>query len=477
MGDPRGFLKVERAKEKEAPAAERVAHYREFAVPVSPEQLKAQASRCMDCGIPFCHKGCPLGNLIPEWNDYVYRGRMDDAARALEETNNFPEVTGRVCPAPCEGSCTLNIDNNPVSIKVVEKNIAEYVAHKGYEPRAASAKTGKRVVVIGSGPAGLAASQQLARAGHGVVLLEKADRIGGLLRYGIPDFKLEKSVIDARMQQLAAEGVEFRTGVNAGVDAGTTAADLRRDFDAIVIAVGAREPRMLPVPGADLAGVYAAMTFLEQSNRRVAGDVVTANEAILATGKHVVVIGGGDTGSDCVGTSIRQGAKSVTQVELMPKPSLVRRPENPWPEWPQILRTSSSQDEGCERDWAVMTKELVGDGGVVRQLRAERIEMAGGQIRSLEGQTVDLPADLVLLAMGFTGPEKLALVDDLGLAKDARGNVASDPTGATNVPGVFTAGDCNRGQSLVVWAIADGRRVAASVHAFLSARGASEAAE
>jgi glutamate synthase (NADPH) small chain len=477
MGDPRGFLKVERAKEKEAPAAERVAHYREFTVPVSQEQLKAQASRCMDCGIPFCHKGCPLGNLIPEWNDYVYRGRMDDAANALEETNNFPEVTGRVCPAPCEGSCTLNIDNNPVSIKVVEKNIAEYVVQRGYVPRIAANKTSKRVAVVGSGPAGLAAAQQLAREGHAVVLFEKTDRIGGLLRYGIPDFKLEKTLIDQRMKQLEAEGVEFRTGVNVGVDAGTTAEDLRRDFDAIVIAVGAREPRLLPVPGAELAGVYPAMKFLEQSNRRVAGDAIPEAEAILATGKHVVVIGGGDTGSDCVGTSIRHGAKSVTQIELMPKPSLVRRPENPWPEWPQVLRTSSSQEEGCERDWAVMTKELVGEGGVVKHLRAQRIEMAGGQMRPLEGQTVDLPADLVLLAMGFTGPEKLRLVEDLGLAKDARGNIASDPHGATNVTGVFTAGDCNRGQSLVVWAIADGRRVAASVHGFLTARGATEAAE
>jgi glutamate synthase (NADPH/NADH) small chain len=475
MGDPRGFLKVERAKEKEAPAAERVSHYREFTVSVSEEQLKSQASRCMDCGVPFCHKGCPLGNLIPEWNDYVYRGRMDDAANALEQTNNFPEVTGRVCPAPCEGSCTLNIDNNPVSIKLVEKNIAEYVDKRGYEPRIAANKTGKRVAVIGSGPAGLAAAQQLAREGHAVVLFEKADRVGGLLRYGIPDFKLEKSVIDRRVKQLEAEGVELRTGVNVGED--VTAEELRKQFDAIVITVGARAPRLLPVPGSELAGVYPAMRFLEQSNRRVAGDAFAEGEAILATGKHVVVIGGGDTGSDCVGTSIRQGAKSVTQIELMPKPSLVRRPENPWPEWPQVLRTSSSQEEGCERDWAVMTKELVGDGGVVKHLRAQRIEVAGGQMRPIDGQTVDLPADLVLLAMGFTGPEKLRLVADLGLALDARGNIASDGRGATNVPGVFTAGDCNRGQSLVVWAIADGRRVAAGVHAYLSGAGASVAAE
>jgi glutamate synthase (NADPH/NADH) small chain len=475
MGDPRGFLKVERAKEKEAPAAERVAHYREFTAPVSEEQLKSQASRCMDCGVPFCHKGCPLGNLIPEWNDYVYRGRMDDAANALEQTNNFPEVTGRVCPAPCEGSCTLNIDNNPVSIKLVEKNIAEYVDKRGYVPRIAAQKTGKRVAVIGSGPAGLAAAQQLAREGHAVVLFEKADRVGGLLRYGIPDFKLEKSVIDRRVKQLEAEGVELRTGVNVGED--VTAEELRKQFDAIVITVGARAPRLLPVPGAELAGVFPAMHFLEQSNRRVAGDAIAEGEAILATGKHVVVIGGGDTGSDCVGTSIRQGARSVTQIELMPKPSLVRRPENPWPEWPQVLRTSSSQEEGCERDWAVMTKELVGDGGVVKHLRAQRIEMAGGQMRPIDGQTVDLPADLVLLAMGFTGPEKLRLVSDLGLALDARGNIASDGRGATNVPGVFAAGDCNRGQSLVVWAIADGRRVAAGVHAFLSGAGASQAAE
>lgn len=467
MGDPRGFLKVERAKEKEAPAGDRVGHYREFTVPATPEQVKAQASRCMDCGIPFCHKGCPLGNLIPEWNDLVYRGRMDDAAKALEQTNNFPEVTGRICPAPCEGSCVLNIDNNAVSIKTVEKAIAEHVVKQGYVPQVAEQKTGKRVAVIGSGPAGLAAAQQLARAGHTVVLFEKTDRIGGLLRYGIPDFKLEKSVIDTRMAQMAAEGVEFRTGVNVGVDIG--AAELRAQFDAILFAVGAREPRLLTVPGADLAGVYPAMEFLEQSNRRVAGDTIAERDAILATGKHVLVIGGGDTGSDCVGTSIRQGAKSVTQIELMPKPSLVRRPENPWPEWPQVLRTSSSQEEGCERDWAVMTKELVGEGGTVKHLRAQRIEIAGGQIRPIEGAPVDLPADLVLLAMGFTGPEKLQIVDDLGLARDARGNIASDVRGATNVPGVFAAGDCNRGQSLVVWAIADGRRVAAAVDAYLNA--------
>lgn len=465
MGDPRGFLKVERAKEKEAPAAERVGHYREFTVPATPEQVKAQAARCMDCGIPFCHKGCPLGNLIPEWNDLVYRGRMDDAARALEETNNFPEVTGRICPAPCEGACVLNIDNNAVSIKTVEKAIAEHVVKQGYVPQIAKQKTSRRVAIVGSGPAGLAAAQQLARQGHAAVLFEKSDRVGGLLRYGIPDFKLEKHVLDTRMAQMAAEGVEFRTGVDVGVD--VTADELLREYDAVVLAVGAREPRVLSVPGAELAGVYPAMTFLEQSNRRVAGDVIPASEAIVATGKHVIVIGGGDTGSDCVGTSIRQGAASVTQIELMPKPSLVRRPENPWPEWPQVLRTSSSQEEGCDRDWAVMTKELAGEGGVVKTLKAQRIEIAGGQIRPLEGAPVELPADLVLLAMGFVGPEKLKVIDDLGLTRDARGNIASDAAGSTNVRGVFTAGDCNRGQSLVVWAIADGRRVAASVDAYL----------
>ena len=475
MGDPRGFLKVDRAKERDAPVGERVGHFREFAVPATRDEVSAQASRCMDCGVPFCHRGCPLGNLIPEWNELVTRGRFEEAARSLAETNNFPEVTGRVCPAPCEASCTLNIENTPVSIKLVEKSLAEYVAKSGYVPRLPSVRTGKRVAVVGSGPAGLAAAQELARTGHVVVVFERDDRVGGLLRYGIPDFKLEKAVIDLRLRQLEAEGVEFRTGVDVGVD--VTADELRRTFDAIVIAVGAREPRMLDVPGARLAGVHPAMVFLAQANRRAAGDVIPEAESIVASGKHVVVIGGGDTGSDCVGTSVRQGARSITQLELMPRPSLVRRPENPWPEWPLILRTSSSQEEGCMRDWAVLTTELVGEGGAVARLRAQRVELAGGSLRALEGQTVELPADLVFLALGFSGPERLRLTDDLGLARDRRGNLVTDGTGATSVPGVFAAGDCNRGQSLVVWAIADGRRVAAGVNTFLATARERDAAE
>jgi glutamate synthase (NADPH/NADH) small chain len=465
MGNPRGFLTTERAKEREAPVDERVQHYREFSEKPAKEELEAQAGRCMDCGIPFCHQGCPLGNLIPEWNDLVYRGRMDEAARSLLSTNNFPEITGRVCPAPCEASCTLNIDESPVTIKLVEKSIAAHIFEHAMDPCPAAQKSGKRVAVVGSGPAGLAAAQQLARAGHDVTVFERDDRIGGLLRYGIPDFKLEKHVIDRRLAQMEAEGVVFKTGVNVGVDVDGDA--LRRDFDAVLLAGGARAPRDLPVPGRELSGIHFAMTFLTQSNKRVAGDAIPESEALLATDKHVVVIGGGDTGSDCVGTSIRHRAKSVVQLELLPKPPLARMPQNPWPEWPLVLRTSSSQEEGCERDWAVMTKGFVGEAGHVTALRAVRVQREGFSFKEVPGTEFELPADLVLLAMGFVGPEKAGLVEQLGLSLDARGNVVTTATGATNVPGVFAAGDMSRGQSLVVWAIADGRRVAAGVDAHL----------
>ena len=468
MADPRGFLKVKRKKPQERPAAERIADYAEFVVEPPEADVRAQASRCMDCGIPFCHEGCPLGNVIPEFNDLVYRGRMAEAVHVLHSTNNFPEVTGRICPAPCEASCVLNIDDVPVTIKDVERTIARAAIEEGLgglAPVIAPGRTGKRVAVVGSGPAGLAAAQQLARAGHDVTVLERDDRLGGLLRYGIPDFKLEKGVLDLRLAQMRAEGCSFEVGFDAR---GT---DLLARYDAVVLCMGARTPRDLPVPGHELEGVCLAMDFLVQQNRRVAGDAALPNGElpILATGKHVVVIGGGDTGSDCVGTSNRQRAASVSQLELMPKPSLVRMPENPWPSWPLVLRTSSSQEEGCERDFSVMTKAFVADasGKRVAKIAAARAELAGGIVREIPGSDFEIPCELALLAMGFTGPEHGGLITELGLALDARGNVVTDAAGATSVPRVFAAGDVSRGQSLVVWAIADGRRGAAGVDARL----------
>jgi glutamate synthase (NADPH/NADH) small chain len=471
MGDPKGFLKVSRVEEDERAIDARVHDWRELVIPADPEQVRTQASRCMDCGIPFCHQGCPLGNLIPEWNDLVYRGRLDEAVRRLLATNNFPEVTGRVCPAPCEAACVLNIRDEPVTIKTMERTIADHAftawrsGGTALRPEPSTERTGKRVAVVGSGPAGLAATQQLARAGHDVVLFERDDRIGGLLRYGIPDFKMEKDIIDARMQQMQAEGVTFRAGVAVGLD--VRGEQLLHEFDAVVLALGARAPRDLPVPGRDLPGVHFAMEFLVQQNRRLAGDTVSEDVAILANGKHVIVIGGGDTGSDCVGTSVRQGAKSVTQLELMPKPALVRLPNNPWPEWPLVLRTSSSQEEGAERDWAVSTRSFRGEGGRVVSLEASRVVLEGGKIKPLPGGDLSLPCDLALLAMGFVGPERAGIVEQLGVALDPRGNVRTEANGATSVPGVFAAGDTSRGQSLVVWAIADGRRVAAGVDQWL----------
>jgi glutamate synthase (NADPH) small chain len=477
MGDPKGFLKVSREEEDDRGIDERVHDWREIIVPFPADQVKAQASRCMDCGIPFCHQGCPLGNLIPEWNDLVYRGRLDEATRRLLATNNFPEVTGRVCPAPCEASCVLNIRDEPVTIKTIERTIADYgFGHDSLQPHPAAVRTGKRVAVVGSGPAGMACAQQLARAGHDVVLFERDDRIGGLLRYGIPDFKMEKGIIDRRIDQMKAEGVTFRTGVDVGRvatangtgrEATATADDLRREFDAVVITTGSRTPRDLPIPGRDLGGVHFAMEFLEQQNRRIASDAADESRAILATGKHVIVIGGGDTGSDCVGTSIRQGALSVTQLELMPKPALVRVPANPWPEWPLILRTSSSQEEGADRDWAVSTQAFRGENERVVGLEASRVVFEGGKMSRVPGTELVLPCGLALLAMGFVGPERPGLLEQLGVALDGRGNVRTDASGATSVPGVFAAGDAARGQSLVVWAIADGRRVAAGTDAWL----------
>jgi glutamate synthase (NADPH/NADH) small chain len=466
MGDPRGFLRVPRADEEERPVDERVRDWREVVVGSSDAEVRAQASRCMDCGVPFCHQGCPLGNLVPEWNELVHAGKLDEASRRLLETNNFPEVTGRVCPAPCETSCVLNIRDEPVTIKAIERAIADHIVSAGaFRPQTAPVLTGQRVAVVGSGPAGLAAAQQLARSGHAVVVFERDDRIGGLLRYGIPDFKLEKRVIDGRVAQMRAEGVSFRLGVAAGLD--VRGDQLLHEFDAVVLAVGARAPRDLPIAGRELRGIHFAMEYLVQQNRRVAGEHVDDGRAILAGGKRVVVVGGGDTGSDCVGTAIRQGARSVVQLELMPRPSLVRLPSNPWPEWPLVLRSSTSHEEGADRDWALSTTAFRGDAGRVAGIEAVRVRLEAGRPKRLEGTELSIPCELVLLAMGFVGPERGGLVEQLGLAIDSRGNVRTDASGATSVPRVFAAGDAVRGQSLVVWAIADGRRVAAGADALL----------
>ncbi|MEO7112402.1 MAG: glutamate synthase subunit beta, partial [Polyangiaceae bacterium] len=464
MGDPRGFLKLNREKEKDREVVERLADHREVTAYASEDEIRAQASRCMDCGIPFCHRGCPLENLIPEWNDEAYAGRFDAAASRLYATNNFPEMTGRVCPAPCETSCVLNLENAAVTIKSIERAIAAHpMAAEFFEPRRSRERTGKRIAIVGSGPAGLAAAQQLARRGHDVTVFERDDRIGGLLRYGIPDFKLEKQIVDRRLAQLEGEGVTFL--VNVDVDKKRLA-----NFDATILAIGSTAARDLPVAGRDLAGVHFAMEYLPQHNRRVAGDAIDSRVEIDAKGKRVVVLGGGDTGSDCVGTAMRQGALSITQLELMPKPPLVRMPQNPWPEWPLVLRTSSSQEEAAQhagsdiRDFAVLTRSILGDErGYIRALEAVRTSFVGGKIVPQEDSKFEIPCDLVLLAMGFVGPERKGLVADLELVLDARGNIATNASGATSVDRIFSAGDASRGQSLVVWAIADGRRVADGV--------------
>jgi glutamate synthase (NADPH/NADH) small chain len=471
MGKITGFLEYERELPRRRPVQERLHDWRELEGKHPEDTLQRQAARCMDCGIPFCHKGCPLGNIIPDWNDLVYRGRWKEAIDRLHSTNNFPDVTGRICPAPCEEACVLNINNDPVTIKLIEKQIIEHAFKEGWVvPQVPPQRTGKRIAVVGSGPAGLACAQQLARAGHVVTVFERADRIGGLLRYGIPDFKLEKQILDRRLDQMAAEGVTFRPSTHVGVDYPVDR--LRAEHDAVVLAGGATAPRDLPIPGRELKGIHFAMDFLPQQNKVVAGDKV--RNQLSAKGKHVVVLGGGDTGSDCVGTSNRQGAVSVCQFELLPQPPGRRSEEvAPWPYWPMLLRTSSSHEEGVMRDWSVNTTHFSGDEhGQVKKVHAVRLEWIKGDngrpvMREIPGSAFELDAELVLLCLGFLGPEREGMLADLGVQISDRGNVAVDKNWMTSVPGVFSCGDMQRGQSLVVWAIWEGRECARGVDQFL----------
>jgi glutamate synthase (NADPH/NADH) small chain len=471
MGKITGFLEIDRALPARRPVAERLKDWRELEGKFGDAELQAQGARCMDCGIPFCHKGCPLGNIIPDWNDLIYRGRWKAAIERLHSTNNFPEFTGRICPAPCEEACVLNINDNPVTIKQIEKQTIDHALKAGWVvPQVPPQRTGKTVAVVGSGPAGLACAQQLARAGHLVTVFERADRIGGLLRYGIPDFKMEKHYIDFRMQQMEAEGVTFKAGVHVGVDYPT--ARLAEEFDAVVLAAGATQPRDLPVPGRELDGIHFAMDFLPQQNKVVAGDAVEGQ--ITAAGKHVVILGGGDTGSDCLGTSNRQGAISVHQFELLPQPPDARTPDMPWPYWPMILRSSSSHEEGVIRDWSINTKSFSGENGKVTKLHGVRLEWRQGsngrpQMVEIPDSEFALDADLVLLALGFLGPEQ-GPIKDLSLETDERSNVRADENYMSSVPGVFACGDARRGQSLVVWAIWEGRECARGVDQYLMGR-------
>ena len=476
MGKPTGFLEYPRIDRGYAPVADRVTHYSEFLIPLPDDELERQGARCMDCGIPYCHNGCPVNNIIPDWNDLVYRDRWRQAIKTLHSTNNFPEFTGRICPAPCEAACTLNIDDVPVTIKTIECAIIDRAWEEGWiRPQIARHKTGKRVAVVGSGPAGLACAQQLARAGHAVTLFEKQDRIGGLLRYGIPDFKLNKRLIDRRMAQMRTEGVEFRPNTHVGVDLEGKA--LLEGYDALVLAGGSEQPRDLDVPGRDLKGVHFAMDFLRANSKVVQGVPGAERHLISAEGKNVVVIGGGDTGSDCIGTSNRHGAKSVTQIEILPQPPEKENKALTWPYWPNKLRTSSSQEEGCERYWAVATKAFIGDGqGHVSAVRCVRVdwdkdEQGNWRMSEVAGSEFEIKAELVTLAMGFLHPVHEGLLKELGVALDPRGNVqaATEGEGAyhTSLPKVFAAGDMRRGQSLVVWAIREGRQCARAVDEYL----------
>jgi len=469
MGDIRGFLEHERELPERRPVAVRLTDWREVYEPFPEEKLQAQASRCMDCGIPFCIHGCPLGNLIPDWNDLVYREQWREASDRLHATNNFPEFTGRLCPAPCEGACVLGISEPPVTIKQVEVSIVNRAWQEGWiTPVVPQELTGCRVGVVGSGPAGMAAAQQLTRAGHGVVVFERADRIGGLLRYGIPEFKMEKRHLDLRLAQMEAEGTEFRTNTDVGVD--LTVTELIDDFDAVVLAGGATQSRDLPIPGRDLDGIHQAMEYLPPANRVQEGDLVTPT--IDAADKNVVIIGGGDTGADCLGTAHRQGAASIHQFEIMPRPPDERPSENPWPTWPMVYRVSSAHEEGGVREYAITTDEFVGEAGRLTTLRTRRVEqlLVDGRMtfEPVEGSEEDYPADLVLLAMGFTGPERGPLLDGLGVDLDDRGNVARDGDFGTSIDNVWVCGDMGRGQSLIVWAIAEGRSCAAAVDRHLT---------
>lgn len=467
MGKPTGFLENDRHDRSYKPVSERIEHYQEFIIPLKEDELKTQGSRCMDCGIPFCHQGCPVMNIIPEWNDLVYRGDMQEALEVLQSTNNFPEFTGRICPAPCETSCTLNLDDKPVTIKTIECAIVDKGWDEGWiKPQIAKHHTDKKVAVIGAGPAGMAAAQQLARAGHKVSLFEKNATAGGLLRYGIPDFKLDKSIIDRRMGQMKAEGVDFRPNTTVGIDVSTK--DLMAEYDAVLLTGGSEKPRDLPVPGRELNGVHFAMDFLTQQNRRNAGEMVNVGD-ILATDKNVLVIGGGDTGSDCVGTSARQGASSITQIEIMPKPPEKEDKLTTWPNWPLKLRTSTSHEEGCARDWNVMTKEFLGDDeGNLKAAKVARVEWKDGKPEEIAGSEFEIPCEHAFLAMGFVHPVHEGMIDDLGVNKDGRGNVAATTDDyQTSIDKVFAAGDMRRGQSLVVWAIREGRQAARAVDEFL----------
>jgi glutamate synthase (NADPH) small chain len=467
MGKITGFMELARHELDYAPVAERVRHFREITIPLTDAEVSGQGARCMDCGIPFCQTGCPINNIIPDWNDLVYRSDWREALDVLHSTNNFPEFTGRICPAPCEAACTLNINDDPVAIKSIEQSIINKGWEEGWvKPQPPLHKTGKRVAVVGSGPAGLSCAQQLARAGHDVVLFEKNDRIGGQLRYGIPDFKMEKHHIDRRMEQMRVEGVAFRPNAHIGVN--IPARQLLEEFDAVVLTGGSEDPRDLPVPGRELDGIHFAMDFLPQQNKRNAGDEVL--DQLVATNKHVVVIGGGDTGSDCIGTSIRQGARSVTNFELMPQPPIEENKPLTWPNWPMKLRTSSSHEEISDggRDFSIATQRFTGENGRVKKLHGVRLEWSGGKMTEVPGSEFEIPADLVLLAMGYLHPVHEGMLKELGVALDARGNIAADTVKyQTSIPKVFAAGDMRRGQSLVVWAIREGRQAARAVDEFL----------